>query len=406
MNIFGLFNLSITALKSNILRTLLTMLGIIIGISSVIIIISIGQGASKSITNEVSSFGSNWFEFSPVAVNAKSMQGPPVSTLTLQDAEALATTKSLGNIDKVSGYNTKSLTVSANGQDNKYTVLGISKNMFGILNFKIDSGDFFTDEDEGVLAKVAVIGPDASKELFGENTNPVGKTIKIDSKNFRVVGLIESKGSSGFGGNYDKSVFIPLKTGMKLVFGDTKLQAIFATVKDTKIIETTMNDAGNLILARHKIDNIKDADFSIQNSKDALSILNTITGLLTAMLAGIAGISLVVGGIGIMNIMLVTVTERTREVGLLKAIGAKKKDILKQFLIEAVLLTVLGGIVGIIIGGLLSYWASKLIDIPFVLTPYSIFLAVSVSSVVGIIFGLYPANRAAKLNPIDALRFE
>ena len=193
---------------------------------------------------------------------------------------------------------------------------------------------------------------------------------------------------------------------MKLVFGDTKLQAIFATVKDTKIIETTMNDVGNLILARHKIDNPKDADFSIQNAQDALSILNTITGLLTLMLAGIAGISLVVGGIGIMNIMLVTVTERTREVGLLKAIGAKKKDILRQFLIEAVLLTVLGGIIGIIIGAALSFWASRLINIPFVLTPFSIFLAVGVSSLVGIIFGLYPASRAAKLNPIDALRFE
>ncbi len=404
MNIFGLFNLSITALRSNILRTLLTMLGIVIGISSVIIIISIGQGASKSITNEVSSFGSNWLEVSPVAVNARSMQGPPVSTLTLEDAEAIINS-SIGNIDKVSGYNTKSLTVSANGQDNRYTVLGISHNMFDILNFEIESGDFFTDDDEGVLAKVAVIGPDVSKDLFGENTNPVGKTIKIDTKNFRVVGLIKSKGSSGFG-NYDKNVFIPLKTGMKLVFGDTKLQAIFATVKDTKIIETTMNDVGNLILARHKIDNPKDADFSIQNAQDALSILNTITGLLTLMLAGIAGISLVVGGIGIMNIMLVTVTERTREVGLLKAIGAKKKDILRQFLIEAVLLTVLGGIIGIIIGAALSFWASRLINIPFVLTPFSIFLAVGVSSLVGIIFGLYPASRAAKLNPIDALRFE
>jgi len=402
MNIFGLFNLSIVALKSNIMRTLLTMLGIIIGISSVIIIISIGQGASRSITDQVSSFGSNWMEVSPLAVNARNMQGPPVSTLTPDDAEAI---KKVYNIDKVSGYNSKSLLVSADGQEDYYAVLGISRSMFDVMNFEIEQGDFFTDDDEAALTKVAVLGPEISKDLFGEDTDPIGKTIKIDAKNFRVIGLIKEKSSGGFG-NYNKSVFIPLKTGMKLVFGDVKLQAIFATVRDTNIIETSMNDVGNVLIDRHKIDDPKDADFSIQNSKDALSILNTITGLLTAMLAGIAGISLVVGGIGIMNIMLVTVTERTREVGLLKAIGAKKKDILRQFLIEAVLLTLLGGIIGIIIGGALSFWASKLIGIPFVLTPSSIFLAVGVSSVVGIIFGLYPANRAAKLNTIDALRFE
>lgn len=399
MNILGLFNLSITALKSNILRTLLTMLGIVIGISSVIIIISIGQGASKSITNQVSSFGSNWMEVSPVAVNARSMQGPPVSNLTLQDVEAIKTSK-ISNIDKVSGYNTKSLMVTAEDQENYFTVLGVSQSMFSVMNFEIDKGEFFTDDDEAVLAKVAVIGPDVSKDLFGEGANPIGKNIKIDSKIFRVSGVIKSKS------NYNNSIFIPLKTGMKLVFGDTKVMAMFITVIDTKLMETSMNDVGNLLLGRHKIDDPKDADFSIQNAEDALSILNTITGLLTMMLAGIAGISLVVGGIGIMNIMLVTVTERTREVGLLKAIGAKQKDILKQFLIEAVLLTVLGGIIGIIVGGALSFWASKLINIPFVLTPYSILLAVGVSSIVGIVFGLYPARRAARLNPIDALRFE
>lgn len=399
MNIFSLFNLSINALKSNILRTLLTMLGIVIGISSVIIIISIGQGASRSITDQVSSFGTNWMEVSPVRVNARSMQGPPVSSLTLQDVEAIDKAN-LDNIDQVSGYNSKTLMVSSDGQEDYYNTLGISRNMFDIMKFEIDKGDFFSADDEAVLAKVAVLGPDVAKDLFGDGANPVGKTIKINSKNFKVVGVIKNKS------NYNNNVFIPLQTGMKLVFGDAKVMAIFVTVRNTKIMETSMNDVGNLLLARHKIDNPKDADFSIQNSKDALSILNTITGLLTSMLAGIAGISLIVGGIGIMNIMLVTVTERTKEIGLLKAIGAKKKDILKQFLIEALLLTLVGGVIGIIIGGLLSYWASKLINIPFVLTPSSVILAVGVSSLIGIIFGLYPANRAAKLNPIDALRFE
>lgn len=376
------------------------MLGIVIGISSVIIIISIGQGASRSITDQVSAFGTNWMEVSPVRVNARSMQGPPVSNLTLQDVEAIAKPGDLSNIDQVSGLATKTLLVSADNQQDYYGVLGVSRSMFDVMKFEVDQGDFFTDDDEAALAKVAVLGPDVAKDLFGEGTNPVGMTIKIDSKIFRVIGVTKSKT------NYNKNVFIPLKTGMKLVFGDTKVTAIFVTVRDTKIMDTSMNDVGNLLLARHKIDDPKNADFSIQNAKDALSILNTITGLLTAMLAGIAGISLVVGGIGIMNIMLVTVTERTKEIGLLKAIGAKKKDILKQFLIEAVLLTVLGGIIGVIIGAALSFWISKLINIPFVLTPSSIVLAVGVSSLIGIIFGLYPANRAAKLNPIDALRYE
>ncbi len=399
MNLIELFQLSVAALKSNIMRTLLTMLGIVIGISSVIIIISIGQGASQSITDQVSSFGTNWMEVSPVRVNTRTMQGPPVSTLTLQDAEAIKKSN-LSNIDKVSGYNSKTMMVSVDTQQDYYAVLGVSRSMFDVMNFEIDKGDFFTDDDEAVLAKVAVIGPDVSTYFFGDGADPIGKTIKLDSKNFRVVGVIKSKT------NYNKSIFIPLNTGMKTIFGDVKLQAIFVTVRDAKIMDTSMNDVGNLILARHKIDDPKNADFSIQNAKDALSILNTITGLLTGMLAGIAGISLLVGGIGIMNIMLVTVTERTKEVGLLKAIGAKKKDILNQFLIEAMLLTLLGGVIGVIIGGALSYVASRLINIPFVLTGYSILLAFGVSSLVGIIFGLYPANRAAKLNPIDALRFE
>ena len=286
--------------------------------------------------------------------------------------------------------------VSADGQEDYYSVLGVSSSMFIVMNFESELGDFFTDDDEAALSKVAILGPDVAKDLFGEGTSPIGKTIKINSKNFRVAGVIKAKS------NYNKSVFIPLQTGMKLVFGDTKVMAIFITVRDTKIMETTMNDIGNLLLSRHNIDDPEDADFSIHNAEDALSILDTITGLLTAMLAGIASISLIVGGVGIMNIMLVTVTERTKEIGLLKAIGAKRKDILVQFLIESILLTLFGGSLGMVIGALLSWWISNLINVPFVLTPFSIILAVGVSSFVGIIFGLYPANRASKLNPIYA----
>ena len=404
MNIFELFKMSFVALKSNILRTLLTMLGIVIGISSVIIIISIGQGASKSITDQVSSFGGNLVEVSPVSSKNQS-QGLPVSSLTLSDAEAIGNKKLISNIDKSSGFISQGFSVSANGQSKSYSVVGGSPSIFSILNLSIDKGEIFTSDDEAVLAKVAVIGPTVAEEIFGAGTNPIGKQIQIGTKNFRVIGVTKTKGSGGFV-NYDKMVIIPLRTGMKLLFGDSKIQSIYVAIADTKFTDNTMNDIGNLLLSQHKIDNPANADFSVNSSKDALGTLNTITNLLTLMLAGIAGISLVVGGIGIMNIMLVTVTERTKEIGLLKAIGAKRADILKQFLIEAVLLTVAGGIIGVIFGTALSFWASKLINIPFVLQPYSILLAVGVSSIVGIIFGLYPASRASKLNPIDALRFE
>lgn len=406
MNIFELFRLSIAALKSNILRTLLTMLGIVIGISSVIIIISIGQGASQSITNQVSSFGSNLVDVAPASVKSGGATGLPVSSLTLADAEAIANKKNISNVTDVSGYITTSATISSNGQNEKYTVVGGSPSIFNILAISIDKGDLFVSDDEAALSKVAVVGPEVANTIFGVGTDPIGKQIQINSKTFRVIGVTKTKGSSGFI-NYDKFVFVPLKTGMSVLFGgNSKLQSIYVTVTNTKIINNTMNDIGNLLLSLHKIDNVADANFSVNSSSDALSTLNTITNLLTLMLAGIAGISLVVGGIGIMNIMLVTVTERTREIGLLKAIGAKRKDILKQFLIEAVVLTVLGGIIGITLGGSLSYLASKLINIPFVLQPSSVLLAVGVSSIVGIIFGLYPASRASKLNPIDALRFE
>lgn len=405
MNLVELFNLAIRALRANLMRTALTMLGIVIGISSVIIIISLGQGASAAITDQVSSFGTNWVEVSPVAVDTSRMQGPPVSTLTLADADAIKNSNN-PNISDVSGYLTQTLIVSsADGQSDRYTVGGISSSMFRIFSIDIDKGSFFTNEDEKALAKVAVIGPQVAKDLFGEGTSPIGKQIKIGNKTFRVIGVTQDKGSSGFV-NYDENIYIPLRTGMKLVFGDVKLQVIIATVKNTDLIEMTMNDIGNLLLSRHKIDKPQNADFSIHNSKDALGMLNTVTGLLTSMLVGIAGISLVVGGIGIMNIMLVSVTERTREIGLLKAIGAKPRDILRQFVVEAVLLTLVGGVVGIIVGASLSYLASHLVKIPFVLSPLAVLLAVGVATIIGMIFGFYPARRAARLNPIDALRYE
>jgi len=407
MNPKELFQLAINALRSNILRTSLTMLGIIIGIASVIIIISIGQGATRSITDQISSFGTNLVQVIPGSQSFTRGPSAPTrtDTLTIEDAKYLADKNNISNIDIVSPAIAQSEAISANSQSQVANVFGAEPNYFTINTLQPKYGDFYTEDDDLGLARVAFIGPEISTNLFGEDTNPVGQSIMIDNKNFRVVGVSEPKGSIGLS-NPDKNVYIPLRTGSKLIFGRDYLTIMFVRVSNTDLLNSTMDEIKQILLDRHKITDPNQADFTVVSSKDALSILGTVTNLLTLMLAGIAGISLLVGGIGIMNIMLVTVTERTKEIGLLKAIGAKRKDILNQILVESLMLTILGGLVGIIIGISASYLVSRLINIPFVIQINSILLAVGVSSAVGIIFGLYPARRASNLNPIDALRFE
>ena len=274
-----------------------------------------------------------------------------------------------------------------------------------IDSVNIEKGDFISSDDELSLAKVAVIGPDVSDTLFGEGTDPIGKSIQIKDVNFNVIGLTQSKGASVFS-NPDENISIPLSSAMKILFGKNNVQVIFASAENSELVNQTMNDIEDILLEQHNISDPDEADFTVNSSKQALSILDSITSILTLMLASIAGISLVVGGVGIMNIMLVSVTERTREIGLLKSIGAKRKDILNQFLIEAIALTLTGGIIGIVLGIILAYYITGYLEIPYVLKYNSILIAVGVSTIVGIVFGLYPASRASKLNPIDALRFE
>ncbi|MEI6040157.1 MAG: ABC transporter permease [Candidatus Berkelbacteria bacterium] len=405
MSFQELFSLAIKALRANLMRTLLTMLGIVIGIASVITIISLGQGATRSITDQISSFGTNLLQVIPgsQSFSGKSATaGTRTDTLTMDDAQAIT---KLANIDLVSPAIAQSVQISANNQSQMANILGVQENYFSINTLVPSYGGFFNDDDNNSMSRVAFIGPEISKNMFGENTNPVGQTLSINNKNFKVVGVSQPKGSIGLS-NPDKNVYIPIKTGSKLIFGRDYLTIALIRIKDTNLMQITMDDIKQTLLSRHKITDATQADFTIYSSKDALNILGTVTNLLTIMLAGIAGISLLVGGIGIMNIMLVTVTERTKEIGLLKAIGAKNKAILSQILVESLVLTTMGGIVGIVIGVSMSYLVSKIANIPFVVLPSSIFLAVGVSSIVGIIFGLYPANRAAKLNPIDALKYE
>jgi len=406
MNYNELISSAIGALRGNILRTLLTMLGIIIGIASVILIISLGQGATASITGQLSSFGTNTVFILPGSSGGG--QGPQqnqTDTLKLEDVEALADKSRLQNISAVSGVASKPLQVSANGQTVNATVQGVGSDYPIIQSLEVNQGEFFSKDDETSPSRVAVIGADVVTDLFGEEAEPVGESIKLDNKSFRIIGVLQEKDSSAFS-NPNKGVYIPVNTAMKILLGQDYVSQILIQVENGELVNQTVNDITALLVDQHDIIEGANNDFSVNSAQQALDTVGSVTGLLTALLSGIAAISLVVGGIGIMNIMLVTVTERTKEIGLLKSIGARDKDILTQFLIEAIVLTLIGGLIGMSLGIGLSFLISGFIDIPFVVSLSSILLAVGVSSAVGVVFGYYPAQRAAKLLPIEALRYE
>ena len=406
MNYNELISSAIGALRGNILRTLLTMLGIIIGIASVILIISLGQGATASITGQLSSFGTNTVFILPGSSGGG--QGPQqnqTDTLKLENVEALADKSRLQNISAVSGVASKPLQVSANGQTVNATVQGVGSDYPIIQSLEVNQGEFFSKDDETSLSRVAVIGADVVTDLFGEEAEPVGESIKLDNKSFRIIGVLQEKDSSAFS-NPNKGVYIPVNTAMKILLGQDYVSQILIQVENGELVNQTVNDITALLVDQHDIIEGANNDFSVNSAQQALDTVGSVTGLLTALLSGIAAISLVVGGIGIMNIMLVTVTERTKEIGLLKSIGARDKDILTQFLIEANVLTLIGGLIGMSLGIGLSFLISGFIDIPFVVSHSSILLAVGVSSAVGLVFGYYPAQRAAKLLPIEALRYE
>lgn len=407
MKVIELVNLAFLTLRANLLRSILTMLGIIIGISSVIIIISIGQGATRSITDQISSFGTNLIIITPGSQSFSNGPSAPTrtDTLTIDDADALTNKSNITNLEAISPIIAQSKLISADGQGKIANIIGTEENYFAINTLEAQYGTIFTNDDNNSMAKIVFLGPELSKNLFGENVDPTGRKVAIGTKNFRVIGVSQPKGSIGLS-NPDNNAYIPLKTGMKLVFGQDYLSIIFAKATDARLLNNTIDDIKTFLLSRHKIEDPRQADFSVNSSKDALATFGTVTNLLTLMLAGIAGISLLVGGIGIMNIMLVSVTERTKEIGLLKAIGAKRKDILAQILVESLVLTFIGALLGIIIGISMSWIIAKLIGIVFVVTPLAILLSVGVASIVGIGFGIYPAKRAAQLNPIDALRYE
>lgn len=392
------------ALRGNPLRTVLTMLGIIIGISSVILISSIGQGAVAYITNELSAFGTNYFQITPGQGFVGSFAGSS-NPLTKEDSDAIANEAGITNIEFVAPFGVSTRKVSANDEEDFVLIYGITSTGQYLLQPEMLYGEFLSEVYDEGGGNVAVIGIDVAEDFFGPETNPVGETIRIDSGRYKVIGVTKSSGRL-IGGFFNKAISVPLETFVNRITGDDSLNEIDISVKDEMLLDQTIEDVENFLRDKRKLTGDDESDFTIISFKESLETVQTITGLLTALVAGVSGISLVVGGVGVMNIMLVTVTERTKQIGLLKAIGAKQKDILIQFLVEAVTLSLAGGVVGILIGIGGAFVVSRIADIPFIIKPTTILLAVGVSSAVGIVFGLYPARRAAKLNPIDALRHE
>ncbi len=395
-----------TALMANKARTGLTMLGIIIGISSVIALVAIGNGAQASIKSSIESIGSNLLMVTPGAT--RSFGGPAAArgsaqTLTVADANAISS--DVSNVSAVAMDVTSRQQITAKGTNTNTSIEGTTPSYATIRNIQVSDGSFISDENVTDGAKVAVIGPTVVTDLFPDGDEPVGQTIKIDGGDYTVIGVTVTKGASG-AGNSDDTVYLPYTTVQRYLTGNKFLSEIdisAATADSTTQVE---NDTTTLLLAQHKITDPTKADFSILNQSDILSTASSVTGTLTALLGAVAGISLLVGGIGIMNMMLTTVTERTREIGLRKAIGAKRKDISLQFLIEAVTLTFTGGAIGIVLGSLVAFGLTKFGIITTSVSLSSVLLAFGVSAVIGIIFGWYPARRAAAMSPIEALRFE
>jgi len=396
-----------SAISMNKARSGLTILGIIIGIGSVVAMISIGQGAQLSIEERIRSIGSNLLIVYPGAQRGPGMyvssgRGSGQS-LTQEDADVIQ--EQITSAEAVAPEISSRYQITAKGTNTNTSVIGTVSLYAQVKNFKIETGMFFSDQNIRNLSKVAVLGPTTRDDLFGEGSDPVGQKIRINRIDFTVIGVTETKGGTGFG-SQDDMIFIPISTAQRYLSGNDYITAINVQVKNEELMTDAQQQITSILLSRHNISDPQSADFSVMNQADILQTMTEVTNTFTIFLGAIAGISLIVGGIGIMNMMLTTVTERTREIGLRKAIGAKRKDISMQFLAEATMLTVVGGIIGIILGWLISYAISNFAGMTTSVSGWSIALAFGVSAMIGIGFGYYPAKRAASLNPIEALRYE
>lgn len=405
MNLANLLKIAVKALNNNKLRCFLTMLGIIIGVASVITMLAIGQGSKNSIKEQISEMGSNMIMIHPgnmqrggVRQSADDMQ-----TLEVADFEAL---KQLPGVAAISP------SVNSGGQlvngNNNYpsSIYGVTPEYLDIRKFKVKDGTMFTNHDIKSAAKVCILGKTVADNLFPEGDDPVGRVIRFGKIPLTVIGVLESKGTNSMGQDQDDVVIAPYTTVMKRILAIDYIQGIFASATDEEMTDETIESITETLRARHKIKDGDDNDFEIRSQQELSEMMNSTSDMMTVLLACIAGISLLVGGIGIMNIMYVSVTERTREIGLRMSIGARGIDILSQFLIEAVIISVSGGIVGIFLGVISSWLVNVMAHWPVHIQIYSVILSFVVCTVTGIFFGWYPAKKAAGLDPIEAIRYE
>lgn len=406
MNGTNLFKIAFRALANNKLRSFLTMLGIIIGVASVIAMLAIGQGSKRSIQKQISEMGSNMIMIHPGAEMRGGVRQDPSSmqTLKLENYETLR--------DECMYLSAISPDVSASGQlisgSNNYpsSVSGVSLGYLTIRQLTVEQGDMFTEEDIRTAAKVCVIGKTIVDNLFPDGQDPIGKIIRCNQVPLRVIGVLKSKGYNSMGMDQDDVVLAPYSTVMKRLLAQTYLSGIFASALTEDMTEEAVDEITNILRREHKLKETDDDDFTIRTQQELSSMLNTTTDLMTTLLACIAGISLVVGGIGIMNIMYVSVTERTREIGLRMSVGARGVDILSQFLIESILISITGGLIGVILGCGASFIIKTVAHWPVFIQPWSVLLSFAVCTFTGVFFGWYPAKKAADLDPIEALRYE
>lgn len=406
MNLTNLFKIALRALANNKMRGFLTMLGIIIGVASVITMLAIGQGSKRSIQAEISEMGSNMIMIQPggdirggVRQEASSME-----TLKLEDYQNI--------VDETRYVAAVSPSVNSSGQviyganNAPTTIYGISPDYMEIRRYQVEDGEMFSDQDIAVAAKVCVVGKTVVDNLFPGGENPVGKVIRFQKLPFKIVGVLESKGYNSMGMDQDDLILAPYTTIQKKVLAITHLQGITCSALKEEYTEQAIGEISEILRRNHKLKTDEDDDFTIRSQQELSSMLTSTTDMMTVLLAAVAGISLLVGGIGIMNIMYVSVTERTREIGLRMSIGAKGIDILSQFLIESILISVTGGLIGVIFGVGSAIIVNQVAHFPIFIQPWSVLLSFVVCTATGIFFGWYPAKKAAQLDPIEAIRYE
>ncbi|MGP1476880.1 MAG: ABC transporter permease [Phocaeicola sp.] len=405
MNIGNLFKIALKAIAANKMRSFLTALGIIIGVASVIAMLAIGQGSKKSIQAQISEMGSNMIMIHPGADMRGGVRQDPTAMQTLKLENYQKLREECTYLAAITPQVSSSGQLIAGGNNYSSSVTGIAQDYLTIRQLKVKDGEMFSDNDIRTAAKLCVIGKTIVDNLF-PSEEPIGKIIRVNQVPFKVIGVLESKGYNSMGQDQDDVVLAPYTTVMKRLLAQTYLSGIFASAITEDMTENAVSEITTILRREHKLKTTDDDDFTIRTQQELSSMMNTTTDLMTTLLACIAGISLLVGGIGIMNIMYVSVTERTREIGLRMSVGARGMDILSQFLIEAVVISITGGLIGVLIGCGASYMIKAVAHWPVYIQPWSVLLSFLVCTLTGVFFGWYPAKKAAALDPIEALRYE